>query len=227
MTKNNQLDKSIYENSKMYLKAALEQMIAAGRSAREFGDVALEKFGETVTPYLHEFSKDVSKGRIKIEGLGKSAKRTILGSHVSPEERQQMIREAAYLRAERRGFVGGSAEDDWHMATQEIDQRLAQETGLVDKGHKALSSAGTIIEHEIDDIKHVVASWFEGKLSAVEKKVVAKKKKSAAKKSPIAEQEKVAKQPLDKTEEKALKETAKVKPAAKKKASTKKAAKKE
>ncbi len=214
MTKNNQLDKSTYENSKMYLKTALEQMIAAGRSAREFGDVALEKFGETVTPYLHEFSEDVSKGRIKIEGLGKSAKRTIFGPHVTPEERQQMIREAAYLRAERRGFVGGSAEDDWHMATQEIDQRLMQERGLVDKGHKALTSAGTIIEHEIDDIKHVVADWFGGKVGAVEKKGVTKKKK-------------VAKQPLDKVEAKAPKESAKVKPAVKKKTSMKKSAKKE
>jgi hypothetical protein len=113
------------------------------------------------------------------------------------------------------------------MARQEIDQRLAQERGLVEKGHKALTSAGTIIEHEIDDIKHVVASWFEGKASAGEKKVAAKKKKAAAKKSPVAEKEKIAKQLLDKAEEKALKKTAKAKPTVKKKAATKKAAKSE
>ena len=230
MTKDNQLDKSTYDSAKAYLKAALEQMIAAGRSAKEFGDFALEKFGDTFIPYLHEFSQDVSKGRIKIEGLGKSAKTAIFGRHVTLEEREQLIREAAYLRAEQRGFVGGSPDEDWRMAQQEVDQRLAQETGLVEKGRKVLTSATTVIENEFDDIKHVVAGWVEGKPAAGgKKKKVVKKKKAAASKSSAA---KIGAVPAKKKTEKAgkkeePKKTTKVKKPAKKKTAGKKAAKKE
>lgn len=41
------------------------------------------------------------------------------------EEIRRMIAEAAYYRAEQRGFSGGSAEDDWHAAEAEI-RRVAQ-----------------------------------------------------------------------------------------------------
>lgn len=43
---------------------------------------------------------------------------------VSPEERQRMIRDAAYYRAERRGFMGGDPHQDWVDAEYEIDQML-------------------------------------------------------------------------------------------------------
>ncbi len=163
MSKHSQDEKLAPGNSKEYLKTALEQMLAAGRNAREFGDFALERFGDTITPYLHEFSEDISRGRIKVKGLGKSAKRTIFGAHVNMEEREKMIREAAYLRAERRGFSGGSADEDWHMAEREIDQQLSKASGLVEKGQKAFVSAGGMIEHELDDIRHIVAGWLDGK----------------------------------------------------------------
>ena len=38
--------------------------------------------------------------------------------------RLQMIREAAYFRAEKRGFVEGSAHQDWYEAEQEIDRMI-------------------------------------------------------------------------------------------------------
>lgn len=47
-------------------------------------------------------------------------------SSVTPEERQRMIAEAAYLRAERRGFSGGDPNDDWLSAEAEIDQILSR-----------------------------------------------------------------------------------------------------
>lgn len=53
---------------------------------------------------------------------------------VSAEERERMIREAAYYIAERRGFVGGSAAEDWEQAVAEVDQLL--------KGGKQRRSAG-------------------------------------------------------------------------------------
>ncbi len=41
---------------------------------------------------------------------------------VSPEERRRMIAEAAYFRAERRGFAVGGELDDWILAEGEIDR---------------------------------------------------------------------------------------------------------
>jgi hypothetical protein len=38
--------------------------------------------------------------------------------------RHSLIAESAYLRAERRGFMGGCCETDWLEAEQEIDRRL-------------------------------------------------------------------------------------------------------
>lgn len=43
---------------------------------------------------------------------------------VSPELRQLMIRDAAYFRAEHRGFNGGDPEQDWREAEAEIDRML-------------------------------------------------------------------------------------------------------
>lgn len=43
---------------------------------------------------------------------------------VSPEERWKMIAEAAYLKAEKRGFTGGNELDDWTEAEQEVDALL-------------------------------------------------------------------------------------------------------
>ena len=44
---------------------------------------------------------------------------------VSPEKRHRMVAEAAYFKAEQRGFSGGSSEQDWVEAAAEIDAMLA------------------------------------------------------------------------------------------------------
>lgn len=44
---------------------------------------------------------------------------------LSPETRDALIREAAYYRAERRGFAEGDPGADWVAAEAEIDQMLA------------------------------------------------------------------------------------------------------
>lgn len=44
---------------------------------------------------------------------------------ISDELRAEWIAEAAYFIAQRRGFAGGSADDDWREAEKEIDQMLA------------------------------------------------------------------------------------------------------
>lgn len=47
-------------------------------------------------------------------------------STVTIDERRRMIAEAAYLRAERRGFSGGDPNEDWLSAEAEIDQILSR-----------------------------------------------------------------------------------------------------
>ncbi|HUX72729.1 MAG TPA: DUF2934 domain-containing protein [Steroidobacteraceae bacterium] len=39
-------------------------------------------------------------------------------------DRQELIREAAFAHAERRGFAPGHELDDWLAAETEVDQRL-------------------------------------------------------------------------------------------------------
>lgn len=43
-----------------------------------------------------------------------------------PQRRHELISEAAYFRAEARGFVPGSDLDDWLDAEAEIDGQLAE-----------------------------------------------------------------------------------------------------
>lgn len=48
----------------------------------------------------------------------------------SPEQRHAMIAEAAYYRAQRRGFAPGAELQDWLAAEAEIDHALAEPTLL-------------------------------------------------------------------------------------------------
>jgi DUF2934 family protein len=47
---------------------------------------------------------------------------------MTPEDRHHMIAEAAYFRAERRGFQGGCPIQDWLEAEREIDSAYGQPT---------------------------------------------------------------------------------------------------
>ncbi|WP_170165443.1 DUF2934 domain-containing protein [Thiohalobacter thiocyanaticus] len=48
---------------------------------------------------------------------------------ITPEQRRHLIAEAAYLRAEARGFTPGDPVHDWLAAEQEIDARLTGDPG--------------------------------------------------------------------------------------------------
>jgi len=54
----------------------------------------------------------------------KPSSQTVLGIPVSPEIRAQWIAEAAYFRAQQRGFAQGHALEDWVAAEKEIDSRV-------------------------------------------------------------------------------------------------------
>ncbi len=59
-------------------------------------------------------------GRKTDTGLPQKFGRTV----VTGEERHQLIMQAAYFRAERRGFAPGAELDDWLQAEAEIDGAL-------------------------------------------------------------------------------------------------------
>jgi len=53
------------------------------------------------------------------------------GITVSEEARRAMIAQAAYLRAERRGFTAGDEVEDWLAAEAEVDALLRAGNGSV------------------------------------------------------------------------------------------------
>jgi hypothetical protein len=61
------------------------------------------------------------------EAPAQAAAATVTEVEISPDARRAMIAEAAYLRAERRGFVPGYELEDWIAAESEVDSLLAAE----------------------------------------------------------------------------------------------------
>jgi hypothetical protein len=57
--------------------------------------------------------------------VSKAAKRSKRATVIDPQRRRALIAEAAYLRAERRGFQPGHEEEDWLAAELEVDTALA------------------------------------------------------------------------------------------------------
>jgi hypothetical protein len=155
---NPRIDERLYETIKPRLVAA---MVAAGHSAQEWAEFWIEKIGDAEIPYLARFCQEIRDGRVKIAGLTESTRRAIFGGTVTPEQREAMIREAAYFCAQRRGFKGGSAEQDWREAAAEIDRLLAENAGLVGKGRQALSSLSDMTQKELEGIKGLVGNWIE------------------------------------------------------------------
>lgn len=161
MSEGTRFDKPTYDAAKPYLKEALEHIVAAGRSMKDLAEFATEKFGHSFYPYLREFQQEIRSGKIKVQGLQATAKASMFGEHISPEKRDRMIRDAAYLRAERRGFAGGNPDEDWAAAEAEIDELLARDAGLFERGKTAMQSARTTAEKELGSIREVVSSWIE------------------------------------------------------------------
>lgn len=70
---------------------------------------------------------------------------------VTPEERFRMIAEAAYFRAERRGFVGGDPVQDWLEAEAEIDRMLA--SGRLPESLSAKQRFQIQLENELRELE--------------------------------------------------------------------------
>jgi hypothetical protein len=64
-------------------------------------------------------------------------------SKINAGERRKMIAEAAYFRAERRGFAGGDLIRDWCEAEAEVDAQLRvfEDDRLLERIEEALAAA--------------------------------------------------------------------------------------
>jgi len=67
--------------------------------------------------------KAVSRKSVSKAGTKKTATiRKTRQQQLSTDKRRRLVAEAAYLKAERRGFEGGDPIEDWLEAEQEIDR---------------------------------------------------------------------------------------------------------
>jgi hypothetical protein len=211
MANSPKIDNKTYESSKRYLEEAMKQMAEAGHRIHDLSDFALEKFGDEFLPYLERFYRDIREGNIRIK---QSVRTSFLGPGITAGERERMIREAAYLRAEQRGFGADSRDDDWLCAERQIDEQLASNIGLVAKGRKKASSVTEAAEKELTNVKNAVASWLDSRRKTSPEASTAKKK--PAKKAAAAAPAKAAgKEGTSATKASTRKKATKPKPAAK------------
>ena len=75
-------------------------------------------------------TKTVTKAKIPAKEKGRTAAKKPVpgkgGAVLSAEARYRMVAEAAYFRAEQRGFVGGDPSQDWAEAEAEIAATLGK-----------------------------------------------------------------------------------------------------
>jgi hypothetical protein len=152
-----------YEIVRPFLKASLEQIVAAGRGVRDMAEFSAERLGDNALPLVNRFLAEVHAGQVKIKGLTDSVHQSLFDGRPSPEERERLIREAAYLRAEQHGFVGASQEEDWAEAEREIDARLAAQEGLIARGRHAIESAAATAERGAEATYALVRQWLAGR----------------------------------------------------------------
>ncbi|MBB6056088.1 DUF2934 domain-containing protein [Tolumonas osonensis] len=78
---------------------------------------------------------------------------------VTEEERCRMIAEAAYFRAEKRGFTDGNTEEDWLEAEAEVDQALQQQ----ETAQKIAATA--------KEVEHLIQSVLENDTASISDRV--------------------------------------------------------
>ena len=70
------------------------------------------------------FMEGIEMAKSKAVSTERISKAPVTALTISAEERRRMIAEAAYYRAEHRGFVGGDPIEDWLTAEAELEGRL-------------------------------------------------------------------------------------------------------
>jgi hypothetical protein len=155
------VDEDLYAAARPHLRAALEHTIDAGRSVRDFADFCVERFGSAVLPYLQRFAAEVRARRIRVPGC--DAGTFDVPSDPGKGTRESWIREAAYFRAERRGFAPGAAEQDWLEAEREVDERIArdEQPGPLDRGLVAVASLRDFALEGFANLRESLARWLD------------------------------------------------------------------
>lgn len=78
-------------------------------------------------PRISKTTQNKTPPQTSVAPARKARAKTTAKSHeITPDLRQQMIAEAAYLRAEQRNFSPGDPQDDWLAAEREIDMLLVE-----------------------------------------------------------------------------------------------------
>lgn len=93
----------------------------------------------------------------------------------STDDRRRMVAEAAYFRAEHRGFDGGDAWADWFEAEAEVDARLdeTENVRLVDRLEERLAAVDRKIKAArkgLSGMKSEVREEWERELSKLVKR---------------------------------------------------------
>lgn len=83
----------------------------------------------TESPQPQAAEKAAPRRRPAAEKPGTPAAGSAARAAVSEDARRAMVAQAAYLRAERRGFVGGDEVEDWLAAEAEVDALLRAGNG--------------------------------------------------------------------------------------------------
>lgn len=79
------------------------------------------RFFEQGTAFREQLHRQATELRSSLQAL-----RTELVGLLVSEQREDMIKQAAYRRAERRGFAGGDPQQDWREAEAEVERALQE-----------------------------------------------------------------------------------------------------
>ena len=158
------VDKGTYETLKPYLKAALEHLLQAGRTVKDFFEFAVARFGGAVVPYVKKFEQEVREGTVKVAGVTKSTKDAVLGQ--SPFQTGKATLRAVKSTAEKELHIVKDVVSDW------IAGRPGKAAPAAAKGKKAAPK------------KKATAKKAAPKKKAAAKKKAARKKVAAAKAAP-------------------------------------------
>ncbi len=163
------VDKGTYETLKPYLKAALEHLLQAGRTVKDFFEFAVARFGGAVVPYVKKFEQEVREGSVKIAGVTKSTKDAVLGQ--SPFQTGKATLKAVKSTAEKELHIVKDVVSDW------VAGRPSKAPPAVSKGKKAAGKKAA-------PKKKAAAKKAAPKKKAATKKKAAKKKVAATKAAP-------------------------------------------
>jgi len=162
-----EVDKKTYEATKPYLKAALEHLIQAGRTVRDFFDFAVERFGGAIVPYVRRFEREVREGTVKIAGLTKSTREAVLGQSAFETGK-------ATFRA-----LKNTAEKDLHVVKDVVSDWVAKRPSKAPEPEAEPQEAAA----KTTSVKETAAKKKAGTKDAAEKpKKAASAKKTAPRK---------------------------------------------